>query len=146
MSVKSRIFVHQSGEYGFSKKAFHRQYFFLFPYVLLTFYNHLREKLGMYFALCIFFDFCQVCKKVFSEGRKYWLRIRIRELHSALIGLLLHYYNRSKVHENWPSFKVWLMHQRYTYRVLQTIQMKLILLCVLAEQAVLGSAKTDLEF
>ena len=31
---------------------------------------------------------------------------------------------------------------RYTYRVLQTIQMKLILSFVLAEQAVLGSAKT----
>ena len=36
--------------------------------------------------------------------------------------------------------------QRYTYRVLQTIQMKLILLCVWAEQAVLGSAKTGLKF
>ena len=36
--------------------------------------------------------------------------------------------------------------QRYTYRVLQTIQMKLILLCVLAERAVLGSAKTALKF
>ena len=30
-----------------------------------------------------------------------------------------------------------------TYRVLKTIQMKLILLCVWAEQAVLGSAKTQ---
>jgi hypothetical protein len=36
--------------------------------------------------------------------------------------------------------------QRYTYRVLQTIQMKLILLCVWAERAVLGSAKTVLKF
>ena len=36
--------------------------------------------------------------------------------------------------------------QRYTYRLLQTIQMKLILLCVWAEWAVLGSAKTALEF
>ena len=36
--------------------------------------------------------------------------------------------------------------QRYTYRVLQTIQMKLILLCVWAEGAVLGSAKTALKF
>ena len=35
---------------------------------------------------------------------------------------------------------------RYTYRVLQTIQMKLILLCDWAEQAVLGSAKTALKF
>ena len=38
------------------------------------------------------------------------------------------------------------MRQRYTYRVLQTIQMKLILLCVWAERAVLGSAKTALKF
>ena len=36
--------------------------------------------------------------------------------------------------------------QRYTYRVLQTIQIKLILLCVWAERAVLGNAKTALEF
>ena len=35
--------------------------------------------------------------------------------------------------------------QRYTYRVLQTIQMKLILLCVWAELAVLGSTKTALK-
>ena len=34
--------------------------------------------------------------------------------------------------------------QRYTYRVLQTIQMKLILLRVWAERAVLGTAKTAL--
>ena len=37
------------------------------------------------------------------------------------------------------------MHQRYTYRVLQTIQMKLILLCVSAGQVLLGSAKTALK-
>ena len=36
--------------------------------------------------------------------------------------------------------------QRYTYRVLKTIQMKLILLCVSAEPAVLGSTKTALKF
>ena len=35
--------------------------------------------------------------------------------------------------------------QSYTYQVLQTIQMKLILLCVWAEPAVLGSAKTALK-
>ena len=34
----------------------------------------------------------------------------------------------------------------YTYRVLQTIQMKLILLCVWAEPAILGSTKTALKF
>ena len=36
--------------------------------------------------------------------------------------------------------------QRYTYRVLQTIQMKLTLLWVWAERAVLGKAKTALKF
>ena len=36
--------------------------------------------------------------------------------------------------------------QRYTYRVLQTIQMKLILLCMWAEPAGLGSTKTALKF
>ena len=37
-------------------------------------------------------------------------------------------------------------HQRYTYRVLQRIQMKVILLWVWAERAVLGRAKTALKF
>ena len=32
---------------GFSKKAFRRQYFLLFPYVLLSCYHHLKAKLGM---------------------------------------------------------------------------------------------------
>ena len=41
----------------FLKKAFRRQYFFLFPYVLLTCYHHLRAKLGGYIALCIFLNF-----------------------------------------------------------------------------------------
>ena len=38
------------------------------------------------------------------------------------------------------------LNERYTYRVLQTIQMKFILLCVWAEPAVLGSTKTALKF
>ena len=45
-------------------------------------------------------------------------------------------------------FRAWTaldQNQRYTYRVLQTIQMKLILLC-LGRPGVLGSAKTALKF
>ena len=38
------------------------------------------------------------------------------------------------------------MAQRYTYRALQTILIKLILLFVWAERAILGSAKTALKF
>ena len=41
---------------------------------------------------------------------------------------------------------VFMQEQRYTYKVLQTIQMKLIFICVWAEWAVLGSAKTALKF
>ena len=37
------------------------------------------------------------------------------------------------------------LKQSYIYQVLQTIQMKLILLCVWAEPAVLGSTKTALK-
>ena len=36
--------------------------------------------------------------------------------------------------------------QRYTCRVLKTIQMKLILLCVWEEPAILGSTKTAIKF
>ena len=36
--------------------------------------------------------------------------------------------------------------QRYTYRVLQTIQIELILLCVWAEPAILSSTRTALKF
>ena len=45
-----------------------------------------------------------------------------------------------------PWFFFWSFYQRYTYRVLQTIQMKLILLCIWAEPAILGSTKTALKF
>ena len=49
-------------------------------------------------------------------------------------------------HVNFRAKLFFLIHQRYTYRVLQTIQMKLILLFVLAERAFLGSAKAALKF
>ena len=42
--------------------------------------------------------------------------------------------------------KMFCAGQRYTYRVLQTIQMKLIFLWVWAERAVLGRAKPALKF
>ena len=48
------------------------------------------------------------------------------------------------VNLNWSFFQT--SAQSYIYQVLQTIQMKLILLCVWAEPAVLGSAKTALKF
>ena len=39
-----------------------------------------------------------------------------------------------------------LSRARYTYEVLQTNQMKLIIMCVWADLAVLGSTKTALKF
>ena len=56
-------------------------------------------------------------------------------------------YNKSKLVTTIESSTASLsVSQRYTYRVLQTIQMKLILLWVWAERAVLGRAKTALKF
>ena len=51
-----------------------------------------------------------------------------------------------KVEKSQKLFLIWPHRQRYTYKVLQTIQMKLILLCVWAESAVLGSTETALKF
>ena len=44
------------------------------------------------------------------------------------------------------SYEISGPNQKYTYRVLQTIHMKLILLWVWAELAVLGRSKTGLKF
>ena len=52
----------------------------------------------------------------------------------------------TNLHELFCQIISWTTGQRYTYRVLQTIQMKLILLCVWAELAVLGSTETAPKF
>ena len=54
--------------------------------------------------------------------------------------------NSLNISKEFQSYLISAWNQRYTYRVLQTIQMKLILLCVWAERAILGSAKTALKF
>ena len=53
---------------------------------------------------------------------------------------------RLTLYRGFGKLEVLTLDQRYTYRVLQTIQIKLLLLCVWAERAVLGSAKTALNF
>ena len=55
-------------------------------------------------------------------------------------------YTRKYCSSNSSSFMFWSSKQRYTYRVLQTIQMKFILLWVWAGRAVSGRAKTALKF
>ena len=56
------------------------------------------------------------------------------------------YDNRLFIELQVQYMKIQSSNQRYTHRVLQTIQMKLILLWVWAERAVLGRAKTALKF
>ena len=51
-----------------------------------------------------------------------------------------------RLDDMFPVVYVLCKDQRYTYRVLQTIQMKLILLYVWAKPAVLASTKTALKF
>ena len=83
-----------------------------------------------------------------------WIQQRISRFAFScpfLVGLTFEWYAIS--HVKW--FQIWLYQspellsyallyfgQRYTHRVLQTIQMKLILLCVWAERAILVSTKT----
>ena len=88
--------------------------------------------------------------RTFGYGRRWKLRLRS---NTELL----------QIASNWPRFPprflsrslyvlyatevfVLTLQQRYTYRVLQTIQMKLIILGVWAEPAVLGSTKTALKF
>ena len=62
---------------------------------------------------------------------------------------MIDFITATNIQHNWIKSLCMKLHlnQRYTYRVLQTIQMKLIFLCVWAELlAVLGSAKTALKF
>ena len=95
MSPKSRIYVHQSTKCGFSKKAFRRQNFFLFPYVLLACYHHLRVKLGMYISQCVFLNFWQVCN--FLIFLKSILQIKATSVKLADVSLKS---TRSKIYED----------------------------------------------
>ena len=107
-------------------------------------------------SLVIFFFKC-TSNKVWFFFKVSW--IRHKDLHIFSVGLLK-YTSDSRydiVHR--PSTRFGFIKtnvyfseidsevmQRYTYRVLQTVQMKLLLLCVWAERAVLGSAITALNF
>ena len=73
--------------------------------------------------------------RIFKEGHNIWQNLQ-------------HRFDTYYIMSNpWRRFRQFLWPtQRYTYRVLQTIQTELILLCVWAEPAVLGSAKTASKF
>ena len=70
-------------------------------------------------------------------------RVKGQLISKAIYGLLT---SPKKRTDEFDLFAFLLFMQSYIHQVLQTIQMKLILLCVWAETAVLGSAKTALKF
>ena len=115
---------------------------------------NLPNILSNYIHISIFIGFLAMKKKLDTSNVSFtWL------LHWNLITITLNIQikiasfmqsQRSDKQAGQPPLLVkvirWLPRQRYTYRVLQTIQMKLILLCGWAELAVLGSKKTALKF
>ena len=83
--------------------------------------------------------FIKICKHIRKCKTNHWEGGRVVKGLENFVNVL----NGSLF--NIPNFLVG-SNQRYTYRVLQRIQMKLILLWALAERAVLGSTKTALKF
>ena len=99
---------------------------------------------------CMYIQTDDVSKKLMETARKF-KSILVQYAHYLSLYLVFCTALCQYIHGTQPilseiSKKNWRAKQRYTYRVLQTIQMKLILLCVWAEPAVLGSTKTALNF
>ena len=86
---------------------------------------------------CTYYSCNKITETWIQISRQNWFGFSSNISHQMII-YLTHEVSRSK--------SKWYGHQRYTYRVLQTIQLKLILLWVWAERAVLGRAKTALKF
>ena len=86
-----------------------------------------------------------------NDATKSTLCQNKKVIHNPYISLLISFFAIEKENAAWkivwnPKLYNFGEIQRYTYRVLQTIQMKLIVLCVWAERAILGSAKTAWKF
>ena len=75
----------------------------------------------------------------FDVKRLHWESV-IRDWNYSKVAL------KQKMLKNFQISKHISHIQRYTYRVLQTTQMKLTISCVWAEQAILGSAQIALKF
>ena len=98
-------------------------------------YERNKKKLTFQIFLLSFFLF-----RVFIMA---WMKLRQNE-HNKETQIEFHAWGMdlwSCVASSFLGYR-----QSYTYHVLQTIQIELILLCVWAEPAVLGSAKTTLKF
>ena len=85
-------------------------------------------------------SFLEKCRKVVLE--KWFFKLGFFSSGQPLFSYQI---SRTRFHKPLFSNRFSTLFQRYTYRVLQTIQMKLILLWVWAERAVLGRAKTALK-
>ena len=94
------------------------------------------------------FMFICVWKSMRTMNDDLMVRIAINQalLSSMVIGMLLKFRIQVNCIFMLKVTEHSYFYQRYTYRVLKTIQMKIILLCVWAEPAIFGSAKTALKF
>ena len=84
----------------------------------------------------------QIVINYFLAAKKFhlidWRKNKIKDFKNIVPSFLMSHQRNEEVLNFQP--------ESYTYRVLQTIQMKLILLCVWAEPAIFDSAKTALRF
>jgi NAD-dependent SIR2 family protein deacetylase len=87
---------------------------------------------------------CQYCPKRFSMKHNLEHHIKDRHIKPHKCNICEKGFGSEWMLEKHKN--VTHLGQRYTYRVLQTIQLKLILLCVWAELAVLGSTRTAIKF
>ena len=89
------------------------------------------------------------CKMAFySKISAHCRRFQKLKLQKFWPGYFFQLYRVKKIILATPADKYayYNLDQRYTYRVLQTIQIKLMLLSVWAEPVILGSTKTALKF
>ena len=133
---------------------------------MYTLIDHKKKKLTKYIdcysffnstnryfrCIALHFQLLEYKTKIDSCKVNGYTRIAICNNNSSMTSLLMHTVAHFIRHSFKPKTNNLLirkfssLEQRYTYRVVQTIQMKLILLCVWAEVAVLGSTITALKF
>ena len=111
----------------------------------------IQNSFGLHYCVFLLFQFVELKGSVFKKFDKNNLfQVSCSDVRERfhLFSLLFIVVVQTMKEYGWKEGKKLFLGtvQRYTYRVLQTIQTKLILLCVWAERAVLGSAKTALKF
>ena len=105
---------------------------------------HLRFGFAHEIDLCCCYSTVLCASSFDADLNANLFSVLLDRLWSLWFGALDFFLKKNEKTEE--NFHFSCMSQSYIYQVLQTIQMKLILLCVWAEPAVLGSAKTALKF